>query len=608
MKKPIQLLIIITVTAAIYMPALHNQFNTWDDYPYISGNKQIELTKENITKSFLYGENHGMYAPLTALSNSIIYEFAGLKSQWYILTNLLIHLINIVLLYEILLVVLKPKYLVIVTTAIFALHPMNVEVVAYAVGKRDVLYVMFYLLSMLFYLRSLIADENSKENPFKRHVYEFKREKKVSYILSIVFAVLSLLSKGQALTIVATLFLLDLFMKKKLNDKKIWLNKIPFFIFSLVIAYQVYNAPTYATGIFENHNFGTGQRTWYQGIIYASSAFVQYITNLIIPHNLSLVHPFPTKDSGQSYYIPAIYYLYFAVFVLILIFVIKNIIQNKKRIVTGAILFYTINIVLLLQVIANSYSIMNDHYVYFAGIGIFVIISIGFYNLYQKNRLISQIALTCYFGFISYCSLERIGVFKNDFNVWNDVVKKYPNEKIGNYKLGSYYDSKNDYNRALFHYTKTLETDKAYIDAAENRAIILDKQGYHKEALNDLNVAIAIDSTKARLYLNRGCVLQSLGYYESSIADFNKATVLKSSYELAFINRAVSKNAIGQYQSAIIDCDSAITLKQNCKYYFIRAVSKANIGNLQDAIEDCKKSLSLGCDEKMVNDLLNKIQ
>ena len=160
-RKELALLVLLLfITALLYFPALENKFNNWDDYPYITHNPNIELNKENVSKSFITGEPHGMYAPLTALSLSVTHHFYQLDPKPYILTNLILHLCNVLLLFVFLSMIGSSPFVPVLSAALFALHPANAEVVAYASGRRDVLYVFFYLLCLIFYTSSELGKKN----------------------------------------------------------------------------------------------------------------------------------------------------------------------------------------------------------------------------------------------------------------------------------------------------------------------------------------------------------------------------------------------------------------------------------------------------------------
>jgi len=596
-KEIILLFFLLAVTAIIYAPASKNKFNNWDDFSYITHNPNIELTKENVNKSFTAGEPHGMYAPLTALSLSVTNHFYQLKPKPYILTNLVFHLCNVLLLFVFLSMISSRPFVPVLVAALFAIHPANAEVVAYAAGRRDVLYVFFYLLCMICYTRSVLGKKNKPSLLF--------------YILSVVFAILSLLSKGQAVTITAILLIIDLFLGKKINDKSIWINKLPFLLPTIFVTYKIFHAPLHAVGSFPAMSFlehiNIDVVTPFQHVIYACTMFAQYVIKSIIPYHLSLIHSYPTENG--YYAIPNIYYFYTLLFVCFAYFFIRLTIKifSKSTIQKGVnrdkvtnslvwfgVMFFSINMVMLLQIIRNSYSIMNDHYMYFASIGVlFVVSEITIKQLQKKHRTILVIGLVFYFMFLSYLTTERVGVFKNAITVWSDVIKKYPEEYTAYYNRGLEYNEQENYDKALIDFNMTVRLNPGYAKARMYRAIIIDRRGNHLEALNDLNIAISLDSTHALFFLNRGCVLQNLGKFSESINDLNKAISLKPSYDLAFINRAMDKVALKDYPGAIVDCDSAIAIKQHPRYYHIRAVSKKMLGNYDRAIVDLNESILL---------------
>ena len=238
-KQFVYLAILLIVTTVLYLPSLNNKLNNWDDAAYLQSNPHIQLTKDNVERSFLQGEAHRMYAPLTALSNSITYNYFGLNPKPYILTNLIIHLFNIILIFIFISLLIKNPFIPIFTAALFALHPMQAEAVGMASGRRDVLYVFFYLLCLIFYILWL----------------DRKKHYVINYILSLFFALLAFFSKGQALTIPFTLVLISLFMSRKWNSRSFWIDKLPFFLLTAVIAIKVFSAPQYAEGFFTSRSY-----------------------------------------------------------------------------------------------------------------------------------------------------------------------------------------------------------------------------------------------------------------------------------------------------------------------------------------------------------------
>lgn len=535
----IALAVLLFITTLLYLPSLNNKFNNWDDAAYFLNNPHLELTKANIEKSFLQGEVHRMYIPLTALSNSIVYHFYGLNPKPYILINLLIHLCNILLMFIFISHLIKNPYVPIITAALFALHPMQVESVAYAAGRRDVLYVLFYLLCMIFYILYL---DRKKHNVLK-------------YIFSLFFALLALFSKGQALTIPFTLILLSLFKNEKWNSKAFWLDKLPYFFFSAVIAYKVFSATQYAEGNFTSTSYlDVGIPILYR-IIYACYEFVQYIILLLFPYKLSLVHPYPEVNGGHG--IPTYYYLYVLILLGLVYFFFRYAI--RKRTVWFGLAFFAINIFMLLQLVPNSYGIMNDHYVYFAGIGIFLIVGEKVYDVFLNKKYAT--ALIFIFGIyiivLGFSSFQRMDVFRNSIAEWSDVIKKYPDCYMAYNNRGLAYYNKRMPDKAFNDYTKAMELKPKYEASYNNRGVIFNDQGLYDKAIDDFSQAIKLDSNFADAYYNRGNAWTNKGLWFIAIDDFTKAIKLNPDNAFAYNNRGTIYNEEGLSDKACQDFQKA---------------------------------------------------
>ena len=576
-KQYTYLLILLAVTFVLYLPALNNKLNNWDDAAYILNNPHIELTKANVEKSFFQGEVHRMYAPLTALLNSIIHHFYGISAEPYIFTNLIIHLFNIVLIFIFISLLTKNNYVPIFTAMLFALHPMQVEAVAYAAGKRDVLYVFFFLLCLIFYISFL-----EKKNILK-------------YILSLLFALLSLLSKGQALTIPFTLILISLFLNKKWNSKSIWIDKIPFFIFAVIAACKVFSAPHYAEGNFTSTSYLDAGIPIFYRLIYACYGFIQYIILLLLPYKLSLVHPYP--EIGGKYGIPIYYHLFVIIFLTLIFFFFKY--ATKKKYLWFGLTFFAVNIFMLLQLIPNSYGIMNDHYVYFAGVGIFLIIGESLSNelFNKKYSSILKFIFIIYFIFLSASSFLRIDAFKNSNAVWSDVIKKYPECYMAYNNRGLEYYHKGDFDKAINDYSKVIEIKSTFPPIYNNRGIVYNDMGEYDKAINDYNIAIKLNSKFADAYYNRGNTLARKGEYNKAIDDYTKEIELDPNNATTYNNRGAIYDEEKIYDKAIADYTKAIELKPD---YTIAYNNRGNIfsneGLLDEAIADFSKIIELNPD------------
>ena len=203
-KYYILLLIILLISFFVYLPVLYNDF-VWDDDLYIKSNPLVRSINLNeIFSNYILGNYH----PLTVLTYSIEYQFFGLNAEGYHGVNLLLHLLNIILVFFVVLSLSNRKEVALVASLLFGLHPLHVESVAWASELKDLLYTFFFLASWFCYLRYL------------------KGLKRKFYFYCLLIFLLALLSKAMAVSLSFILLLTDYFKRRKLT-LYVWLEKIP---------------------------------------------------------------------------------------------------------------------------------------------------------------------------------------------------------------------------------------------------------------------------------------------------------------------------------------------------------------------------------------------
>src|SRR6266481_177511 len=211
-------LLVLALTFAAHVRGLQGQFVEWDDTTHITRNVAIRaLTPENLGLMFAHPIAK-LYCPLTWLSFAIDYQIWGRAPFGYHLTNLLLHLANTLLVLVFVREILRDRYkyataAALLTAAIFGVHPLRVESVAWVTERKDLLFAFFYLLALLAYLRWVV------------------RGNRRDYWACLLLFIGSALSKSTAVTLPLVLVLLDVFWKRRVA---VW-EKIPFFAISLII-------------------------------------------------------------------------------------------------------------------------------------------------------------------------------------------------------------------------------------------------------------------------------------------------------------------------------------------------------------------------------------
>jgi len=567
-------ILIILIVFIVFYNSINNGFINWDDDRYITGNKQLDLTWENI-KFYFTNFYFVMYIPFSMISYMFDYSIVGLNEPWfYHLHNLILHIITSILVYFFVKKLFenknKEKYIYAFFTALlFGIHPLHVESVSWIAERKDVLYSAYFVASLLSYL------------------HYFKSKKLKYYILSFVLFLFSLLSKTQAVVLPILLLVLDYYLRNfvsskeevfnflKFKDKnqwKIFAEKIPFFILSLIFGLIAFKAS--ATNEPFADSFSTNTKTavdtgfnLIETIVLISHSLFLYISNLIFPINQSAVHPYPF-ESGE---LPVANFLFLIVLIGYIFSIIWFWIKQKKEIVLG-LLFFIFNIFIVLHI---KNFLISEHYAYLPAIGISLLL-INFvlyiFKTFKKFKVVILAIVVAYILVLSFITIKRNTVFKNSETFWTDVVTKYPQVFIGFYNRGNYYQEQGDfakedktlatnfYLKAIDDYSLTISKKGNDKGALSNRGITFAKIGKYKEAIADFDQVVKIDSTYGNVYSNRGNAKALSGDYLSSISDYNKALLLNPNLVDAIYNRGVAYSSLGQNKKAIADFNKVLLL------------------------------------------------
>ncbi|HOY31754.1 MAG TPA: tetratricopeptide repeat protein [Bacteroidales bacterium] len=560
---------VLVLTALVYTRALFNDFANWDDDVYLFNNSDLKNFSFDAVKSLFTSFYLGHYHPLTMLTYFFEYHLFGLKPFPFHLFNVLLHLANVWLVYRLTQKLSGKRFTSVFVAAMFALHPMHVESVAWISERKDVLYTLFYLAALLVYLRYI-------NNGFKFRTYLF----------CLLLFIFSLLSKSVALTLPVLMIAIDLYKGRKLNRRMI-LEKLPFLAFSALAGFVALKSQ----GIAYNDVSMTYAYSITDRIFLLAYALAYYIVEIIIPFNLSAIHYYPDIQGG---YLPWVYYAALP-FLLFLIWPVIRRTSFRREKLFGVSIFLIV-ISIMLQIVSVGSAITAERYTYVSYIGLFYIAGQWIPNLKKTTwKRISLIICGIFLLLFSYLTWDRISVWKNGIVLFTDVIKKYP-ECYHGYKIrGNYKFNMKDYQGALKDYDKTLQINPSYVETLRQRSyVLLNYKNDYQGALRDLNLFIQQDSTSADAYNNRGMSYKALNDTAAAMRDYNKAIALKPDFQNAYNNRAALKIEINCPQSATADINKAIELNPNDGHsYTNRAIIGVMLNDFSAAIQDCNTALHL---------------
>ncbi|MBT3208681.1 MAG: tetratricopeptide repeat protein [Bacteroidetes bacterium] len=536
--------IIVIISAIVFYPSLKNGFTNWDDPRYVTESEIIQdLSFENIIK--IFSEPYFMnYHPLTILSYALEYNYDKINPKVYHTTNYIFHLLNIVLVFILFYFISKRNLIIPSTVAfLFALHPMHVESVAWVAERKDVLYALFFLGSLITYVK-FIENKNTKW-----------------YIFTIVLFILSLLSKPMAVTLPVVLVLLDYFYKRKFNTKLV-LEKVPFFVLALLFG-------IIAIIIQEGAIAKEGAVSYVEKFLVGFYGLNIYIYRIFVPTELSTFYPYPRYDEIGGY-LPTIFYLAPIISLIVVSLLGLIVFKSKKyaRVIIFGFLFYAATISIVLQFLSVGKALIADRYTYIPYLGIFFIIAYAANDFAtgKKAKVMKSILVLIgiiYAVFIIALTHQRIKVWENSETLWTDVLKNYPDADMAYRNRGNYYGKTDRPDLAMKDYQVLMTNNQMDDETWGNLGNIYRMQEKYEDAFECYDKAVKMGPHEINAHINRGIINSILKKYDDAFVDFENALERGARIDKVAGNRAFAYLYSGEFDKAITDFDIMIRVNPN---------------------------------------------
>ncbi|MCL5281809.1 MAG: tetratricopeptide repeat protein [Planctomycetes bacterium] len=563
--------IVLLATAFLYAPALSHQFTNWDDDRQVTANPDIrDLSPQGIGKMFS-SFYVSLYQPLTSLSWAVEYRLFGLNPRVYHTVNILLHLVNILLVYVFVRSLSAHVGISLVTTALFAVHPLQVEVAAW-VSSRSI------LLSSLFYLGAMIA-----------YIAYAKSGKLRYFALGLVLFVPALLAKTTAATLPLVLMVIDLYLERKVSRQTIW-EKIPFFLLSIVFGCITMLA---RSGVSHLQDFAF-KYSLVQRICIVCYSCLWYVGKLVLPVDLSVFYPFPAKPNG---WLPIAFYL--APLLLLGLAVGIWYAGRYRRLLAFAALFMLASLVLVVQIVPISELMVCDRYAYLPCIGLFFLAGtlghrVGLQNpSWRRAMPVGVMLILVALGGLTY---QRIGVWRDSLTLWNDFLRRRQDIWVAYLNRGLAEYDEGDRQAAIADFDATLRLNPKADKALNNRAAAYVALGNRPAALRDFDEAIRLNPADSSYVVNRGILKRDMGDFAGAVQDFDTVIELNARNVRALCERADAYRMQGDWTKARVDYDAVLRLDPGHTYAaFLLGAVLVQTGDGQRAVAMLNKALALGC-------------
>src|SRR5438445_3947274 len=564
-------LVLAAVTIFAYRPAWNGGL-LWDDDVYIPNNELL-TAPDGLRRIWFSFDSPSQYFPLTYTSFRIERSLWGLNPIGYHWTNILLHVANALLIWCLLARLKVPGAWL--AAMIFALHPVQVESVAWITERKNVLMVFFFLLTLLAWIA--FVDERT------RRPWRF-------YALALILYVLSLSAKTTACTLPAPLLLI-LWLQKKAIDKRRLLQVLPF----LVLGFSM----GLLTVWWERYHQGTHGTLFpflspLERALVASHAVWFYLGKLIWPANLTFIYPKWTIAVTRA---PDYAWLLAGMVLCAVIYFARR--SLGRGVEVAAILFVaTLSPVLgFIMLYTFRYTFVADHYQYLACLGPIALASAGLINLADVSKnsrtLIFSVAL-CVVALLATLTWRQAAMYGNIETLWRTTLSRNPNCWMAHNNLGIVLFEKGQLDDAIAHYRTTLQMQPNFWDADYNLGTALLGKGQVDEAIFHCDKAVRMQPNDPDAQVALANALLQKRQIDDAIVHYQKAVAIRPDYFLARYGLGHALLERGKLDAAIEHSRAALLIQpNNADCQTILAIALDEEGQSVEAVKHYEKALEI---------------
>lgn len=555
-------LAIVALVLIAYIKVFNFDFISWDDTTYTIANNAVTSISFGHIKEWFTSFYIGNYHPLTMVSYALDYAVGGNQPAIYHATNILLHAVNAILLWRLVLLLSGDALVALFTAILWALHPASVEAAAWIAERKTLLSGTFSLAGLIYYARYL------------------DKPTRTAAITIIGLGAAAMLSKATAVAFPLSLFAIDIWKGNQKQLSKGLSVKLPLFALALMAGMIAVKAQQEG-GFLNRHEAGNP----FVQLLYAGHAYASYITRTLLPVNLSVIYPYPTSVT-----LPVLFSLLSAAIVAAGIIAWKR----HNTIVAGGVAFFSVNIIFLLQFISFGEALSADRYMYLASIGIiFPCVHAIFTVLKDKKRPAAITITSVATAYLLTLTSFRTAAWQSDLTFFTALADTFPNSAVAHSSLGALYLQKGEMSLAEFHLDKATQLDPANYKAWHNKGNMYMKSGRTMEAFESFTKSIEINGyTKS--YFARAVIHQETGRFKLAIADIQQVLSHPPTDARAWYLYGFCSEQTGQYSDAILAYSQAIRIAgDNSLFYARRGVAESLTGKHAEAIADLRQAVNM---------------
>jgi protein O-mannosyl-transferase len=494
------ILFLLALTVIVYSKALDNDFVNLDDPSYVTENPHVitGLTLDNVQWAFTSIEQSNWH-PLTWISHMTDAQIFGINPKGHHLTSLLLHAANAALLFLILSELTSAQWRSAFVAALFAVHPLHVESVAWISERKDVLSTLFFLITILCYSRYV-----TRPGPWR-------------YAAVLAAFASGLMAKPMLVTLPCVLLLLDYWplarYPAKASLSRLAAEKAPLFMLSVMSGALTLYAQKMGGAVASMAILPLGAR-----VANALLSYVAYIWKTLWPTRLVALYPM----SGQ---LP----LWQVAGAALLLGAISAAVFWKGRrmpFLPVGWLWFLGTLVPVIGLVQVGGQAMADRYTYIPHIGLFILIVWGAAEAAGQRHwspAISGAAMAAVIAALTALTWMQISYWRNGIELYGHTLRFTERNALAHYHMGVALTERGRTTEAISHYTQALEIAPDYASAHFGLACALMQQRLPEQAVAEYEKAARLDAGDARVLFNLGNVLVELGRYNDAITRYREA-------------------------------------------------------------------------------------
>ncbi len=599
-------LLLLVATFSVYWQVGNHDFINYDDPQYLTDNAQVQkgLTGEGFIWALT--TNHaGNWHPLAWMSHMLDCELYGLNPRGHHLSNLLLHAANALLLFLIFDLMTGALWRSFFIAALFALHPLHVESVAWVAERKDVLCTLFWMLTLWAYNRYVTQPTINR------------------YLLTLWLFALGLMAKPMLVTLPFVLLLLDYWPLGRMqfaqsgktsgsqvipshrppapisSKLRLVLEKTPFFVLTAISSLVTFLVQQQSGAAKSLEQYPLADR-----LANALVSYATYIAKMIWPRNLAVFYPHP-GSSLTGWQVTAASLLLFGVSILVV-----RAARRYPYFLVGWF-WYLGTLVPVIGLVQVGGQALADRYTYVPLIGLFVMIAWGvpeWLARFRHARILLPLSMVGVLLSLMITSWLQLAHWRNSVALYEHALMVTENNYLAHNNLGTVLEEDGNLKEAILHYSKAVRIKPNYGDAHHNLGIALTRQGKFTEALNHYWQALRLDPDNAEIHLSLANALAERGKLQDAANHYSMALRLNPDHAIAHNNLGLIYTEQGKLKEAIFHFSQALRIKpSHADAHYNMAIALTKQGRLQEATRHYSEALRLNPDDAEAHNNLGNV-